>query len=83
MAIAPAGWRASLGCIGYGLATGRRCIISCGPIMVAMTLCPRNAVIAIAVTALLMGSAIVRGSNIWLYLRRLRGDRDRSGAANL
>jgi hypothetical protein len=54
MAISPVGWRASLDCVGYGLAMGRRCIISCGPIMVAMALCPHNVLIAIAVTALLM-----------------------------
>ena len=65
MAIARQAGAAAWACIGYELAMGRRCTISCGLITVAIMLCPRSVVIAIAVTALLMAE---RYSSRFQYL---------------
>jgi predicted metal-binding membrane protein len=51
--LAPSGLKANRDCLVYGVATGLRCMVSCGPMMIAMTLAGRTAIILVAVTVLI------------------------------
>jgi predicted metal-binding membrane protein len=59
--LAPHGPRADRDCVLYGAMIGRECVLSCGPMMAAMTLCDRNqAIVTLAMTAVVLGERLRR-----------------------
>jgi predicted metal-binding membrane protein len=59
--LAPSGIRADRDCTLYGLAIGRDCIVSCGPMMAAMTLGTRNElVLMVAITTVVLVERVRR-----------------------
>jgi predicted metal-binding membrane protein len=57
--LAPYGLRADRDCVLYGAMIGRECVVSCGPMMAAMTLGDRNqAIVMVGATAIVLAERL-------------------------